>query len=272
VSRVDLALWVVLPYVCATVFVAGHVWRHRRDQFTWTTRSTQILEARLLRPGSILFHVGMLAVLGGHLLGILVPKSLTERLGVSEDLYHAVSVTMGTVAGVAMVAGFAILMVRRARIPRVRATTSRVDVATYVLLGAVMALGMFETVGRNLLGGGYDYRETVAPWFRGLASFQPHAELIAGAPLVYRAHALAAFLLLALWPFSRLVHAWSIPVDYLRRSHILYRRRGTAPSHRPAGRAAAGPHAARTTPASVRRIPPPAPEPRTVPEDTHARL
>ncbi|MEW6581838.1 MAG: respiratory nitrate reductase subunit gamma [Actinomycetota bacterium] len=234
-SRTDLILWVILPYVCATVFVVGHVWRYRRDQFTWTTRSTQLLERKYLRLGSPLFHGGMLAVFGGHAVGILVPASLTEALGVSEHQYHTMSVAMGTLTGTAMVTGFAILMVRRASVPRVRATTSRVDVATYVLLGTVMTIGMIETVGANLLGGGYDYRETVGPWFRGIFAFNPDAELMAGAPLVYQAHALAAWLLLALWPFSRLVHAWSVPVSYLRRSHILYRRRGPAPVRAPKG-------------------------------------
>ncbi|MEW6582196.1 MAG: respiratory nitrate reductase subunit gamma, partial [Actinomycetota bacterium] len=228
-SSLDLVLWVIVPYVCATVFVVGHVWRYRRDQFTWTTRSTQLLERRTLRAGSLLFHGGMLAVLGGHVLGILVPASVTETVGVTEDMYHVVSVAMGTLAGTAMVAGFAILMMRRARVPRVRATTSRVDVATYVLLAVVLAIGMVETVGVNLVGGGYDYRESVSPWFRGLLSFRPDGELMAEAPLAYQAHALAAWLLLALWPFSRLVHAWSVPLGYLNRNHIVYRRRAPLP-------------------------------------------
>jgi nitrate reductase gamma subunit len=233
-SRADLLLWIVLPYVSMTVFVVGHVWRYRHDQFGWTTRSTQLLESRRLRLGVILFHLGLLAVLGGHVLGILVPASLTERVGVSEDLYHAVAVTMGTASGMAMLAGFVLLLARRASDRRVRATTTRTDRLTYLLLGVMLVTGMYATVGENLLGGGHDYRETVAPWFRGLFTLDPDTSLIAGAPLVYRIHAAAAWFLYALWPFSRLVHAWSVPLGYLHRSHILYRSRRAGAADRDA--------------------------------------
>ena len=230
-TRGEVLLWIAIPYVCLAVFVVGHAWRYRTGQLTWTSGSTQLLESRWLRSGVILFHAGLFAVVGGHVLGILVPASATEAVGVDEDLYHAVSVTAGTAAGVAMTAGFAILMVRRARFPRVRRTTTRGDVVAFALLGIVIVTGMWATVGVNLLGGGYDYRETVGPWFRGIFTFDPAVEEIAGAPLVYQLHALATFALYAAWPFGRLVHAWSVPVGYLRRAPIVYRRRGVpAPS------------------------------------------
>ena len=128
-----------------------------------------------------------------------------------------------------MLGGFLILLVRRLVIARVRRTTSVMDWVTFALLGIVIGLGMWATVGRNLLGGGYEYRETVAPWFRGLFQLDPQVEGVAGAPLVYRMHTVAAFVLLGLWPYTRLVHAWSVPVMYLRRNYIVYRRRGPAP-------------------------------------------
>ena len=224
-TRADWLLWVVLPYVSLTVFVVGHIWRYRRDQFTWTTRSTQLLERRRLHIGNLLFHLGLLAVIGGHFVGIVVPKSLTNAAGVPEWAYHDGSVTMGTISGTAMVLGFGLLMFRRGTDSRVRSATSRLDVLTFVVLGAVMIMGMAETVGINLFGGGYDYRVTVAPWFRGLFTLQPDPALMASAPLVYRVHIALAFLLLALWPFTRLVHLWSVPIAYLRRSPIIYRSR-----------------------------------------------
>lgn len=240
-SSLDLLLWIILPYVAMTVFVGGHIWRYRHDQFGWTTRSTQLLESRRLRPAVLLFHLGLFAVLGGHVLGVLVPSAVTEAVGVSEDLYHAVSVTAGTLSGLVMMVGFVLLLARRESDPRVRATTTRADRLTYLLLGVMIVTGMYATVGENLLGGGYDYRETVAPWFRGLFTLDPDTSLIAGAPLVYRLHAAAAWLLYALWPFSRLVHAWSVPVGYLGRSNILYRsrRRGALAAERPQPRTAA---------------------------------
>jgi nitrate reductase gamma subunit len=222
-SRGDVALWVVLPYVSLTIFVVGHIWRYRHDQFGWTSRSTQLLEDRLLRWGNPLFHYGAFAAIAGHVLGILVPAGLTERVGISENTYHLISVSAGTAAWAAVIAGLLILAYRRLMRPRVRTSTTRVDVLAFALLFVVIALGIWETFGISLIQGGYDYRTSVAVWFRGIFTFDPHTELMTAAPLVFQLHAIAAWFLFALWPFSRLVHAWSIPLTFFGRAQILYR-------------------------------------------------
>ncbi|HEY7201948.1 MAG TPA: respiratory nitrate reductase subunit gamma [Candidatus Dormibacteraeota bacterium] len=221
----DVILWVILPYAALVLFVAGHVWRYRHDQFGWTSRSTQLLESRWLAWGSNLFHYGALAAIAGHVLGMLVPSWLTSAVGVSEEAYHVLSAVAGSVAGLVCVAGFVILAARRAYFPRVRRTTSPTDVAVYVLLAAVIGLGIGETLVFSAFGGGYDYRATVAVWFRGIFVLDPRPDLMASAPLVYQVHAASAWLLYALWPFSRLVHVWSLPLQYLGRPYILYRSR-----------------------------------------------
>ena len=226
-SRAAALLWVVLPYVAVTTFVAGHLWRWRHDQFTWTTRSTQLLEARWLRIGGPLFHLGLLAVVGGHVVGILVPHAVTDELGISEDLYRIFSASMGTLAGTAMLAGLAILIARRLLDRRVAATTRRMDVAVMSLLALMVATGMWNTVVENLIQGGYDYRQTVSPWFRGLFLLDPDASVMTASavPLSYQLHAIGGWVVLIVWPFSRLVHAWSVPLGYLRRNPIVYRSR-----------------------------------------------
>ena len=228
--RVDAAqtfLWFVLPYLAVVVFVLGHIWRYRRDQLGWTSRSTQLLEGRALRVGSLLFHFGALAVIGGHVLGILVPASATAAIGIDEHAYHLISAVAGTIAGGSAVVGLLVLIVRRGVFARIRRRTSAVDLAVYALLALVIGLGMAETLFHNLLasGNGYNYRSSVSIWYRGLFALEDHAALMAHAPLVYRLHVLAAWAIIALWPFSRLVHAWSIPLQYLGRPYILYRRR-----------------------------------------------
>lgn len=232
-----MLLWIVIPYVAITIFIVGHIWRWRRDQFTWTTRSSQLLEGRSLKWGSLLFHFGLLAVLGGHILGLLVPESATKSVGISEHVYHAISVTAGTISGTAMTAGFVLLAARRVTSPRIRRVTTRTDIAVYIALGLMIATGMYATVGVNLLGGGYDYRLTVAPYFRSIFALQPQTQLISGAPLIYQLHVLAAFGLYAIWPFTRLVHVWSVPLRYLTRAPIIYRRRApiAPPSLLPTG-------------------------------------
>jgi len=222
VSRVDFFLWVVVPYVCLATFVVGHVWRYRRDQYGWTARSTQLLERRLLYVGSNLFHFGILAAIGGHVLGILVPRSWTEAVGVGDTLYHRLAVVAGTLSGAAIVAGFGILVYRRLRIPRVRATTTRSDLVLYPVLVVVILFGMLATVWGTAVDR-YAYRETVSPWFRGIFTLQPQEALMANASFVFQAHALTAWLLFAIWPFTRLVHVWSVPLGFFKRSPILYR-------------------------------------------------
>jgi nitrate reductase gamma subunit len=232
---VTTLLWVVLPYFCLGVFVAGHVWRWRHDQFGWTTHTSQLLENRLLRLGSPLFHLGAFGVIGGHALGLLVPASVTHALGMSEHTYHLVSVTGGTVTGVMLVAGLALLIARRLVSGRVRRVTTAMDKVLYAALAVMVALGMSGTVVLNLFGDGYDYRETIAVWFRGIFWFRPEPGLMIGAPLVFQLHALGGLLFLALWPFTRLVHVWSAPIAYLWRPYVVYRRRrGAAPAARPA--------------------------------------
>jgi nitrate reductase gamma subunit len=232
VRAVHLLLWVALPYAAIAIFLAGHVWRYRTDQYGWTSRSTQILESRWLKWGSPLFHFGALAAIGGHVLGMLVPESWTSAVGVSEDGYHLLSATAGTLAGVACGAGLVLLMWRRVASPRVRVTTTRTDMLVYALLALVIGLGLTETIGKNVLGGGYDYRSTVGVWFRSVVFLHPEPDAMVGAPILYQLHAVAAWLVLLVWPFSRLVHAWSIPLQYVGRPYILYRRRWAAAPRR----------------------------------------
>ncbi len=231
-SGTDLLLWVALPYACLAVFAVGHVWRYRQDQFGWTSRTSQLLEHRWLRWGSPLFHLGAFMVIAGHVAGLAVPDAWTAAAGVSEHAYHTTAVWAGSAAGLAMVTGLALLCVRRLLSRRIRLRTDRSDKLLFPLLSAAVLLGITATAAHNVFGPGYDYRATVAVWFRGLFTLQPHPEAIAGAPLLFRLHALTAFLLFAAWPFTRLVHVWSAPVGYLFRPYVVYRRARTPVSGR----------------------------------------
>jgi nitrate reductase gamma subunit len=222
-------LWVVFPYICLTVFVVGHVWRYRYDKFGWTTRSSQLYENRLLRIGSPLFHFGILAVFLGHVMGLGVPESWTEAVGISEGLYHFLAVSIGAIAGFCTVVGLAILIYRRRTVGPVFSATTRMDKVMYVFLAAVILLGLANTVIANIFGH-YDYREGVSIWFRGLFRFQTHPDLMAEAPLTFQLHGLIAIALFALWPFTRLVHVFSAPLGYLTRPYIVYRSRDAQPT------------------------------------------
>jgi nitrate reductase gamma subunit len=232
----DVLLWVALPYVTIAVFVIGHYWRYRYDKFGWTTRSSQLYESRLLRIGSPLFHFGILVVLLGHIGGLVIPNGWTEAVGIGEDAYHVVAVTLGTVAGFCTLVGLAILIYRRRTVGPVFSATTRNDKLMYAVLTLVIVLGLAATVAANIVGGGYNYRETVSPWFRSVFYLRPDAELMRDVPVLFQLHALSALLLFCIWPFTRLVHMLTAPVGYLTRPYIVYRSRdprlGTRPPRR----------------------------------------
>jgi nitrate reductase gamma subunit len=224
---VDTALWVAFPYLAIGVFVLGHLWRYHQDRFGWTDASMQLFKPRAARWGIVLFHAGTFAVIAGHIVGILVPKWVAAHLGVSEAMYRMTAITLGAVFGLCAVAGLGALLWRRTIVPQIVANTIWIDLVTLGVLAVVIVLGMIETLGVNLVGGGYDYRSTVAVWYRGVLALSPHPELMVSAPLVYQLHAITAWLVLIVWPFSRLVHVWYFPF-YVRRWLMSRRRDRTA--------------------------------------------
>ena len=158
------------------------------------------------------------------------PASWTKAVGISEPVYRWFSAAAGTVAVVGVLVGVVILAGRRIFVTRVRATTNPVDWFILILLLLEIIVGFVMTTGINLLDSGYNYRTTVSVWFRSLFTGNPNVHAIMSAPLIYQIHASLAWLIIAAWPFTRLVHAWSAPVWYMWRPFIVYRsRRATKP-------------------------------------------
>jgi len=225
-SAGEILLWVILPYLAIATFIVGTWWRYKTDQFGWTSQSTQLFEHKILGWAGPAFHYGALGAVGGHVIGLLIPKSFTETLGVSESAYRWFSAIAGAITGAVCVVGFLGLAYRRATNDRVRRTTSRTDLLVYFLLAVLIALGCWLTFAHNLLTNNpYDYRDSISEWWRSLFVLQPDVDAASGADTIYQVHAIVAWAFWALFPFSRLVHAWSIPLQYLGRPYILYRRR-----------------------------------------------
>ena len=224
--------WDVVPYVTLAVLVVGSWWRYRYDKFGWTTRSSQLYEARLLRIASPMFHFGILVVIAGHVIGLLIPQSWTDAVGMSPHAYHVQAVVLGSIAGFTTLVGIAVLIYRRRTHGPVFMATTVNDKVMYVVLVAAIVAGLYATaLGSGVVGESYNYRETVSVWFRSIWVLRPRGDLMAAAPLYYQLHALIALTLFALWPFTRLVHAFSAPIGYLFRPYIVYRSRDVADKH-----------------------------------------
>ncbi|HEU4543708.1 MAG TPA: respiratory nitrate reductase subunit gamma [Jiangellaceae bacterium] len=232
-SAAEVLLWGAGPYVTVAILIAGTIWRYRYDKFGWTTRSSQLYESRLLRIGSPLFHFGILVVVIGHLIGLVIPARWTEAVGVDEGLYHIQALTLGGIAGIATLVGIVILIYRRRTTGPVFMATTRNDKSMYVVLAAAIVTGLATTaLGAGVVGEEHNYRETVSPWFRSIFALQPDVAAMAEAPFSFQLHTLVGMLLFAVWPFTRLVHAFTAPVAYLFRPYVVYRSRDGGPASR----------------------------------------
>ncbi|MFG1965409.1 respiratory nitrate reductase subunit gamma [Nonomuraea sp. NPDC049028] len=143
-------------------------------------------------------------------------------------------------AGAATLGGLAVLIYRRRTVGPVFTDTTRNDKLMYAVLGITIVLGLAATVAANVIGGGYDYRATISPWFRSIFFFSPDPALMAGAPILFQVHTLSALLLFAIWPFTRLVHMLTAPIGYLTRPYIVYRQPRRPAHQRPRASARLG--------------------------------
>ncbi|MFP7231297.1 respiratory nitrate reductase subunit gamma [Bacillus subtilis] len=217
-------LWGVMPYIVLTIFIGGHIYRYQHDQFGWTAKSSELLEKKKLAAGSTLFHWGILCVVGGHIMGILIPEGVYSGIGISEYVYHKMAIGAGLPAGIVACIGLFILTYRRLFDKRIRKTSSPADILILILLLFMMLSGVAATF-LNIDSKGFDYRTTVGPWFREIALFRPDASLMESVPLWFKFHIVIGYVVFILWPFTRLVHVFSLPLKYLTRSYVVYRKR-----------------------------------------------
>lgn len=217
-------LWVILPYIVLTVFIGGHFYRYQHDQFGWTSKSSELLEKKILRLGSNLFHWGIIFVFFGHVMGLLIPIGVYEAMGVTEKQYHLIALSGGIPAGLAALVGIFILIYRRTTVRRLIATSSPGDWVSLFFLAIVILSGISATF-LNINPKGFDYRATIGPWLRSVLTFRANSNYLTGVPVWFKIHMLATFGIFAVWPFTRLVHVFSLPLRYLTRSYVIYRKR-----------------------------------------------
>lgn len=220
----DQLLWVIYPYACIAIFIIGHIFRFKYDQFSWTAKSSEFVEKKSLMWGNILFHLGIIPVIMGHVVGLGIPASWLRAIGVSDHLYHIGAVYIGSIFGIMTLIGMLLLTARRVTNENVRKLSSLSDILVNFLLLFIVFIGCYSTIVTNATIPDFDYRNTISEWFRGLLILRPEAGYMEGVPLSFKIHVLTGFLITALWPFTRLVHVWSVPVNYVGRSHILYRK------------------------------------------------
>jgi nitrate reductase gamma subunit len=217
-EAINHALFGWYPYLCLIVFLVGSLLRFDREQYSWKTGSSQLLRRRQLMWGSNLFHVGILIILSGHAGGLLTPVWVFEMLGVPHGLKQMTAMVAGGIAGIACFIGLSMLVHRRLFDPRIRRTSSFGDIAVLLMLYTQLILGLATIpVSAQHLDG----HEMVKfmNWAQGIVSLQAGAsDYIADVALVFKLHLLLGMTILLVFPFTRLVHVWSVPVWYLGRT------------------------------------------------------
>lgn len=222
----NTALFGIYPYIALAVMVIGSIIRYDREPYSWRAGSSQLLRRRQLVAGSVMFHLGVLVIFFGHLVGLLTPIEVFDALGVSHSAKQILAIVAGGVAGVLALIGATLLMHRRFADPRIRATSSFGDNAILVILYVQLLLGLGTIfVSINHLDG--HEMVTFMSWAQGIFTFDfAAASYIAHAHWIFKLHLFLGLTIFLIFPFTRLVHIFSAPARYIfRRGYQVVRTR-----------------------------------------------
>lgn len=213
----DQLLFVAIPYAAVIVAVVLTVYRYVNDRFSYSSLSSQLLENSVLSWASVAWHYAILLILAAHVLAAVFPGLWARLLGGQVRLY-VIEITGMGLALIAIV-GMGLFIWRRLTNPRVRAVTTAGD---WVLLGALLAQVVLGFVTAFFYRwGALWYLQTAAPWLESLVRLNPQTAAVAPLPWLIKLHFVGGFVIIALIPFTRLIHAVTIPLGYLWRPYRL---------------------------------------------------
>jgi nitrate reductase gamma subunit len=215
----------IYPYIALTTFLVGSVIRFDREQYTWKADSSQLFEKEQLQKGSILFHIGVLALFMGHFAGLVTPHSWFLGLGVSDMMHQVVAISAGAGFGSLCMMGGVILWKRRMYNSRVRANSRFMDI--FILNWILVTLGIgLLTIPVSIyhaFGGDASVMIALADWIQGMLLLNANPEVLDGVDFIYKLHLFLGMTVFLLFPFTRLVHVWSAPFSYVWRPYQLVR-------------------------------------------------
>ena len=220
-------LFGLYPYICLAIFLLGSLIRFDREQYTWKSDSSQLLRHGQLRLGSNLFHVGILIIFFGHLVGLLTPMTVWHALGVTASAKQLLAIVAGGIAGIACLVGLLLLIHRRLAEPRILANTRVMDMVVLFLLLAQLLLGLASiTISFQHLDGGEMTKFMM--WAQHIVTFRGGAaDFVADVSIIFKLHLVLGMTIFLVFPFTRLVHVWSgfAAVTYLFRPYQIVRGR-----------------------------------------------
>jgi nitrate reductase gamma subunit len=216
----------IYPYIAITVFFVGSLLRYDRDQYTWKASSSQLLSKKDMRLGSNLFHIGIIMLFFGHLMGLLTPHWAYHFL-MTAGQKQMLAMTAGGIFGVICLIGMILLIRRRMLDARIKATSQPTDLPILLILFVQLVLGLL-TIPASAQHPDGSSMLALASWAQHLVTFQGDAaSFVANEALIFKLHLVLGLTIFLVFPFTRLVHVWSAPVQYLARSgYQIVRKRG----------------------------------------------
>jgi nitrate reductase gamma subunit len=214
-------IFVALPYLALMLLIFVTPYRYLHNRLTWSAYSTEFLERKLLYWGSNPWHYGIIPVLLAHLIWFLFPGIIEGFLGNQDTLLLIESFGLGL--GLLAVVGAFLLLLRRINEPMLRKVTYWTDWLILALLLVQAGTGVY--IAYFLRWGSHWYLHTAVPYFYSILTFTPQPAYVADLPRVFKLHAACAFIIIALVPFTKLVHLLFVPFDFIKDPPILYRWR-----------------------------------------------
>lgn len=217
------------PYLCLAVFLIGSALRYDRDQYGWKADSSQLLRKKGMRIGNNLFHIGIILLFFGHLVGLLTPEALYHPF-MSAGTKQLLAMLAGGLFGAICFVGMTMLIWRRLFDPRIRATSKPSDIFVLLLLYAQLVLGMM-TIPFSAQHMDGSTMVALASWAQHIVTFRGDAAaFVVGEALVFKLHLVLGVTIFLVFPFTRMVHVFSgvsAPFKYLSRSgYQIVRKRG----------------------------------------------
>jgi len=207
-------IWGVYPYLAFMLFFVVPFIRMATRPYSITTRASGLFNRRTQGLAMVLFHWGIFLVLLGHISGFIGASLGLDAMWVNPIFYWA-----ALVGGLMTLAGAVIALARRIVVPEVRAMSQTDDYLVLILLIAILATALYQVLFQKIFG----FVFAVAPWFASIWAFSPDPSLMAGASLITQIHVFLALTFFAYFPFTKLVHFWTLPVNYFVRPYQVMR-------------------------------------------------
>lgn len=218
-------LYGVYPYLALATFALGSWIRFDHEQYTWKSDSSQLLSKQYMRFASNVFHIGMLGIFFGHLVGMLTPHAVFQALGITDEAHQGIAIFAGGIFGLMVIFGGTILWMRRMFNKRVRAASRWMDINILGWLILTACVG-FSTIFWSF--GHAEHKDftvmiRLTEYVQSVVILQPNPELLRPLDTVYKLHIFLGLSVFLFFPFTRLVHVWSAPVGYLFRAYQIVR-------------------------------------------------